>query len=631
MRRFAASLCLRSRRARPQAPAVTIPLRRSLLLMTAATLLPIFVAACVGAVLLVRHERDVAQRSAQERVRALLGAVDLQLAADAAALQSLARSLVEGGFGADAAARRDRLLAEVLAERPHWIRIDAVPLTPGAPSPPSGPADRPVRGADGDAPALPPRAGVSPVGPRPTQGRPGYVVEVALASSPPGAALAGLRAVVSPEPLRRLLAAQDMPPEGAATVLDARQHIVARSRQHEQLLGQPATPGARTLIAERGRGHVRGRTVDGRAVDTFFDTSPLTGWSVAVGMPAATVDASAWSVLGGASALLVFGLAGAFVAAHVGGRRIARPLSALAARARRLGRTAGPGAAGTLSESEPWPVVHTRLTELVDLARDIEQAEVALRQAEVERQAALAREQALRGAAEAESRSKDRLLATLAHELLNPLGAIRLSAQVLRHQQAATGDGPTAPALEALDRQLRHLGRLVDDLLDAARIREGKIALQRQPLRLDRLVEDTLAALRERTRSHDVRVELSPVELVGDETRLAQVVFNLLGNAARHTPPGGRIVVTLQRMPAWAVLEVQDDGDGIAEDLMPRLFELYAQGRDGQGGGLGIGLALVRSLVELHGGTVQARSDGPGRGARFTVRLPVGDPAPPPA
>lgn len=577
-------------------------LRSSLLALTAATLVPILLVSGVGAWLLVQHERGVAQRSAQERVRALLGAVDVQLAGDVAALQALARGPVAASTSEAVAAAH---LAEALHDRPAWLALDLVAWPPD-----------PAESLDGAEALVPGRAAVLPAGPRPALGRAGYVVAVVL-PTPDGMPRRALRAIASPEPLRRLLAAQAMPDGGAATILDARQHIVARSARHDEHVGRPATAGARALIERQQRGHVRGRTVDGHAVDTFFDTSPATRWSVAVGMPASTVDAAAWSALAWAALLLALGVAGAFAAAHVGGRRIAAPVAELSARARRLGSGALP---------EALPPVDTRLAELRSLGDDLDQAAQALRRADAERVAALEREHGLRMLAEDESRSKDRLMATLAHELRNPLSAIRLGTAVLARR---TTDPATTQSVAVIDRQAQHLARLIDELLDAARVREGKIALNLRRLRLDTVVLETVAALADRLDGHRLSQALEPVEVDGDEMRLAQVVFNLVGNAARYTPAGSRIEVRLVRVDRDAVLTVRDEGEGIDAQLLPRLFQLYTQGHDGDRGGLGIGLALVRRLVELHGGEVAAHSDGPGRGATFTVRLPLVQPAEP--
>jgi signal transduction histidine kinase/HAMP domain-containing protein len=243
----------------------------------------------------------------------------------------------------------------------------------------------------------------------------------------------------------------------------------------------------------------------------------------------------------------------------------------------------------------------------------------------------LAAEHTARAEAEAASRGKDELLAMLGHELRNPLAAIANAARVL--------DTPGVPedsarrAREVIMRQNAHLARLVDDLLDVARVTSGKIVLTRQPLDLAEAVQRGVATLAASGRSahHRVTLDLEPVWANVDDTRLEQVVANLVGNALRFTPPDGTIAVTLRAAGGEAVLEVRDSGMGIAPEMLPRVFDMFVQGArgsDGGPGGLGLGLTLVQRIAELHDGTVEAASDGPGRGSVFTLRLPA-MPAPP--
>lgn len=230
------------------------------------------------------------------------------------------------------------------------------------------------------------------------------------------------------------------------------------------------------------------------------------------------------------------------------------------------------------------------------------------------------------------ARRKDELLAMLAHELRNPLAPVVSSLELLRRLPP----GETARQGEILDRaerQVEQLRRLVDDLLDVSRVTRGKIFLDRVPLDLRRIVERSVASCRDEleARRHRLEVVLPevPLRVDGDPVRLEQVVCNLLHNAARYTPTGGRVWVRLAESPAeddgWAVLSVEDDGLGMEPDLVRRAFELFAQGDRSLArteGGLGLGLAVVKRLVELHGGRVEASSPGPDRGSRFTVRLP---------
>lgn len=225
-------------------------------------------------------------------------------------------------------------------------------------------------------------------------------------------------------------------------------------------------------------------------------------------------------------------------------------------------------------------------------------------------------------------RRKDEFLAMLSHELRNPLAAIRNALEIWRRDDA----GPEAEkeAQIILDRQLRKETRLVDDLLDVARITRGSIALKKEPVDLTEIVHQAVEGSRHQfeERNHDLIIKLPENEVFveGDDVRLEQIICNLLTNAAKYTEPGGRIVLTLESQSGQAVLSVEDNGIGISPELLPRIFDLFVQANvsiDRAHGGLGIGLTLVRRLVELQGGTVEAKSQGLKQGSTFIVRLPI--------
>jgi PAS domain S-box-containing protein len=229
-----------------------------------------------------------------------------------------------------------------------------------------------------------------------------------------------------------------------------------------------------------------------------------------------------------------------------------------------------------------------------------------------------------------EARRKDEFLAMLGHELRNPLAPISNSLYIL--DSSGAGEEQRAKARRMIERQVRHLTRLVDDLLDISRISRGKILLRRERLDLVEsvrtTVEDQRPALEAGGLALDLDLPDEPVWVNGDATRLSQIVGNVLHNAGKFTDPGGLVAVSVQREPerGTAAVAVRDTGIGMEPELLARLFEPFSQadrGMDRSRGGLGLGLALVKALAELHGGSVAASSPGPGQGSEVTVRLPL--------
>ncbi len=224
------------------------------------------------------------------------------------------------------------------------------------------------------------------------------------------------------------------------------------------------------------------------------------------------------------------------------------------------------------------------------------------------------------------ARQKDEFLAMLSHELRNPLAPIVTAVELM----GLRGDVATPREREVISRQAQHLVRLVDDLLDVSRVARGKVSLSKRSLELGKIVAQAVEAteplLVQRRHELALSVPFTGLPIEGDEVRLTQVVNNLLANAARYTPPGGRIEVSAVREGAEVVLRVRDNGSGISPELLPHVFEMFVQGERGSDralGGLGLGLALVRTLTGLHGGSVHAHSAGLGAGSEFTVRLPA--------
>jgi two-component system, chemotaxis family, CheB/CheR fusion protein len=235
------------------------------------------------------------------------------------------------------------------------------------------------------------------------------------------------------------------------------------------------------------------------------------------------------------------------------------------------------------------------------------------------------RDEALRQA----DRRKDQFLALVAHELRNQLGAIRYAVELGKRSQRAADQ---QMAERVIEQHAGHMSRLLEDLVDIARITHGTISLNKTKIELRSVVETAIETARRMldSRNHQLSIDLpiEPVRFEGDALRLTQVYSNLLINAAKYTAPGGRIELRAAREGNEIVVVVRDNGMGISAEMMPRLFTLFSQGRPAPGtdgeNGLGVGLALVRGLVSLHGGSVQASSAGEGCGSEFTVRLPAG-------
>jgi signal transduction histidine kinase/ActR/RegA family two-component response regulator len=258
------------------------------------------------------------------------------------------------------------------------------------------------------------------------------------------------------------------------------------------------------------------------------------------------------------------------------------------------------------------------------IARDITDR----KRAERERAELLGREQAARAEAERASRTKDEFLSVLSHELRTPLTPILAWARML--QRTPLPPDVTTRGLQAIERGARSQAQLVDDLLDVSRIISGKLRLEVRPVELTSVIESAAESVRPAAEAKGIALEADldahagPV--AGDPERLQQVVWNLLSNAVKFTPEGGHVGITLTRDGGQVVVTVRDDGKGINAEFLPFLFERFRQADSSSTrahGGLGLGLAIVRHLVELHGGAVRAESAGEGRGARFVVTLPA--------
>ncbi len=263
-------------------------------------------------------------------------------------------------------------------------------------------------------------------------------------------------------------------------------------------------------------------------------------------------------------------------------------------------------------------------TNLIFVQRDISDRKLA----EAERQQMLTQEKTYRAEAEASNRTKDQFLAIISHELRSPLNAILGWTKLI--QGGKLDDLTTARALTTIERNAKLQNELIQDLLDFSRITEGKLRLELCPVDLTQIINAAIDVVRPSADSKSIaiesRLEFTVGEVLGDSSRLQQVMWNLLTNAVKFTPEGGQIAIWLKRVEYYAQIIVSDTGVGISADFLPNVFEQFCQADNqytARHKGLGLGLAIVRSLVEMHNGTITAASDGEGQGATFTVRLPL--------
>lgn len=408
-------------------------------------------------------------------------------------------------------------------------------------------------------------------------------------------------------------------------VFDRSGRFISRNVNPEATLGKLARAELRAAAASAPEGLIRHQTLEGVDAYDAFRHSELTGWTVAVAVPVHTVERSAthavlWLGLSG-----LLALAAAAIAAWLLGRGFIRVIDTASQAAEEVGRGRTPASArSALLE------VNNLYASLSDAGRLIEQEQRSREAAEQERERLLARETALREAAQRENTAKDQFIALLGHELRNPLAAIAGATAVLSHDRAPAGS--REKFLGIIQRQNRHLSHIVDDLLDVSRLMSGKIVLDARRLNLADSVRSCVEALRatEKASGHALELHAEDVWVRGDAVRLEQIVNNLVFNSLKYSAPGAPVRIAVRAEGPQALIVVEDEGVGIAPELMPHIFEPFVQGPPPPGrvsSGLGIGLALVRQLVGLHGGEVRAESAGAGHGARFTVSLPQAEPA----
>ncbi|HWI80781.1 hybrid sensor histidine kinase/response regulator [Ramlibacter sp.] len=611
----------------PQSPAPPpaarpAQLRSRLFVLAASGLLPLALMAGIALASLVEDRQAATQHSALTLSRALATAVDADLRATVAVLGTLSQNedLQDGQF------ERFYRVARRVAVQQGWRAIvlsDAKGQVVVRTAAPFGHADRRPVEPESIAQALAlqrPVVGVVTEGSAPGQAF-GVRLPLRLRSNDQYV----LSAVLNTDQVLNVLQRQSVPGAWVVAVFDRSGHRVARTRQ---ALNQRPSPSLAALLREgRAEGVGVTTTLEGQRSLTGYTRLPDSGWVIAVAIPAAEAQEVA---LGPMLAVLLGLVASLALSAYLGwifAGRVSKPIGVLKDAAAALGR------------GEPVQPTGLEIAELEEvggaLARASAQREQfmqELRQGQAEREALLRQVTDALRAAEDAGRIKDEFLAILGHELRNPLAPIAMAMQLM----AIKGDPATTAERRIVDRQLAHMTRLVDDLLDLSRITGKRLAMKMAPLRVGELVQQAADAIGPVLGGRRLRVEIASAAadawVSGDEARLAQVFGNLLGNAVKFTPADGELAIAARLTDGAVEIEVGDSGSGMSPDVLARAFEPFFQERQGDDrsrGGLGLGLAIVKSLVEMHGGSVLAESAGHNRGSRVRVRLPLASsPAP---
>ncbi len=428
--------------------------------------------------------------------------------------------------------------------------------------------------------------------------------------------------VFSAQHFNQLINNTKVPAGWLVALIDTKGNFIARNRNAEIMVGKQARPELVAAIRAAHTGQIRHKTLEG--VDSYdvFTHSSMSGWAVAVAAPVELIERSARQASMVAAMGLLAAVAAAVALAAFFGRLHVRSIARAVRAATDLGngKPPSPTSSRVVEVNELHAALHAAGEQLL-------QSQAYRKQSEAERQALLESEQRARVMAEQQNRAKDQFLAMLGHELRNPLAPISTAAQLLK---LAPGD-PTRVryASEVISRQVDHMNSLLGDMLDVARVTRGLVSLSIERVNLKAVVERALEQAHSliEQKQHEVITEIAAegLDIDGDKTRLIQIVANLVGNAAKYTPPQGILRIGAHGAGDDVILTVRDNGEGIPDELLPRIFELFSQGErapDRAEGGLGLGLALVRSLVELHGGKVKVESPGVGQGSTFTVTLP---------
>lgn len=593
-----------------------MPIRSQLVILVLAVIAPVAVLAAMATVGLWELQRNAYQQRFLERVSALRIALDTEIDSTLRQLRSVSESFGTQNESAEVTfrAQGERLLANF----PAWSMVGLL----GADGAAITRVDRrPALAAVRFDPALfaeiaaTPQAVISNL--VAIAGEPGaYLTYVALPVTRDGVFRGVVYIGIEASAWHDFFKRYPIHERATLTLNDRDGLIIARTLNNEKWAGHRSTDQFLRHTIGRDEGAMLVFGVDGERYYSAFSRSRTAGWLVSTGVPRDHVEAA----LSRPTLLIlfsVFAAAGmATLFAYILGGRITGALTALANSVESV-------AAGERRlPKEPL---------LIEEAETVRRALIAgsrlLAARETSLHGALAREAKSRAAAELASRAKDDLLAMLGHELRNPLNAIKAAVSVLEMPDVKPEVADRARAV--VQRQIGHLTSIIDDLLDVAHLDSGKAQLKHQTLDLAVVTRHVVEAFTATGRCRNLQMQVDLNEeawVVGDETRLEQVVSNLLDNACKYTPAGGAVEIAVHVEGDAAVLTIRDSGSGIPPDVLPKIFDLFSQGArtlDRSQGGLGLGLTVVRRLVDLHGGMIAANSEGLDRGATFQVRLPL--------
>jgi signal transduction histidine kinase/ActR/RegA family two-component response regulator len=582
-------------------------LRTSLFLLLLATAIPLTVFSVLLSSTLLRQQYDSFVSAIKDRNRAFMIAVEAQVEGHMTTVFALAAS---PSLAQDDLQRFHAEAKATLPTQPDWLNL--ILLSPdgrqlvNAIVPWGVPLNAKTLQPDSFAATVKdkrPTVG-SVIAGGAFQDKPGIPLRVPVLRN--GEVAYVLTAIIKPESFDRLFEAQGVPAGWASGLVDASGNFIARVPSRP--IGSRASETFLEHIKSADEGWYRGKTVDGLDTYTAFTVSRQTGWSVGFAIPTELVYGpvrhAAFIAIGGLLVVLALAMGLALWLS----RRITHPMAQLA------------DAAGTMGHSGTVASTGTRLRELAELEHALNTASAGI----------LARDRELRQQAsdlQAADANKRQFLAVLSHELRNPLAPLMNGLAILKLRS----DPQTATRTHAMmERQIGQLRRLIDDLLDVSRIDRGKLELRMERIAIDAVVraaiETAKPSLEAKQHALVVRYAREPLYVEGDAVRLGQVIANLLNNAAKFTPPAGRIDIETRADGSHAVVCVRDNGIGFPPEEGARIFDSFVQldtSRSQAAGGLGLGLTLVRALVQMHGGRVDATSDGSGHGAQFTVRLPL--------